>query len=115
MYFAHELADEAVAYGPLAPSFLQIILQYYPVLLVLRATPGSGKYPNVVLLFHAWLGAPKSKTRNSSYREFSINCPRCSGLGQPIRNFLVLSVLILTMDVGAYSYTRMALATLTRN
>lgn len=54
MYFTHALADPDVAFGPCAPTYCTHVLQYYPMLLVLRANRGSGKFPNVVKLFKAW-------------------------------------------------------------
>ena len=57
MPLTHAIADEAAAYGPCANVYLSIVLNCYPMLVARRADPGSGNYPNVVLLFEAWFVA----------------------------------------------------------
>jgi hypothetical protein len=55
MYFTTGLADHEVAFGPCAPTLCQMVMQDYAILLVTRADPASGKYPNTVTLFTQWL------------------------------------------------------------
>jgi hypothetical protein len=56
MYFTHQLADPAVAFGPCAPYFCSRVVQLYPYLLIARnRDPSSGNYPNVVALFKVWI------------------------------------------------------------
>jgi hypothetical protein len=54
MYFTHGVADHAIAFGPCAPVYCSMIVQYYAVLLVRRAGHSSGKFPNAVQLFKSW-------------------------------------------------------------
>jgi hypothetical protein len=54
MYFTCRLADHSIAFGPCAPVFCQLVVQFYPMLLARRAGKSSGKYPNVVYLFTIW-------------------------------------------------------------
>ena len=55
MYFTCGLADPKMAFGPCAPTFCSMIVQNYALLLLMRAQKSSGKYPNAVKLFKAWL------------------------------------------------------------
>jgi hypothetical protein len=55
VYFAKGVADDEIAFGPIAPLLRGWVGQYYAVLLVVRADPGrSGNYPNLVKLYGAW-------------------------------------------------------------
>jgi hypothetical protein len=55
MYFTNGLADETIAFGPCAPMYCSMIVQHYPILVVHRVGPSSGKYPNAIKLFKGWL------------------------------------------------------------
>jgi hypothetical protein len=55
MYFTNGLADSKVASGPCAAPFCSLIIQNYALLLIFRAMPSSGKFPNTITLFKAWL------------------------------------------------------------
>lgn len=64
MYFTKQLADPDVAYGPCAPAFCSMVLQFYPVLLVHRnASNASGKYPNLVALYKEWIAGLQAEKR----------------------------------------------------
>lgn len=54
MHFTAELADEQLAAGPCAPAFCSMVRQYYALLLTMRATRTSGRFPNIVKVFNAW-------------------------------------------------------------
>lgn len=54
VYFTTGVADEDVAFEPVAPLLRAAVGQYYPVLLVLRAASASGTFPNIVRLFTLW-------------------------------------------------------------
>jgi hypothetical protein len=49
-----QVADPVVVQASCEMVFFQMMLTYYPMLLVKRADPGSGNYPNIVRLFEAW-------------------------------------------------------------
>jgi hypothetical protein len=54
VYFTKGVADEEVAFEPMAPLLRSWVGQYYAVLLVLRTGSKSGTYPNLVKLFTLW-------------------------------------------------------------
>jgi len=54
MHFTNALADSEIAYGPCAPAYCSIVIQLYPLLLVIRTKDSAGQYPNLVHLFEAW-------------------------------------------------------------
>jgi len=53
-YFTTGVADEEVAFGPVAPVLRAWIGLYYPILLILRANRRSGVFPNLVTLYSVW-------------------------------------------------------------
>lgn len=63
MYFTHGLAAGPVASGPCASFYCSIVVQQYPVLVVLRDEETSGNYPNLVKLYLAWLEELESHKR----------------------------------------------------
>lgn len=58
-YFVTKFADRKIAYEPCAPLFLSMVMQLYPLLVVLRAENFSGNYPNVVSLAEDWADLKK--------------------------------------------------------
>lgn len=69
MRFVHGLADQEVALGPCAPQFCAMVVQNYAALLMARAKPGSGKYPNVVALFEEWTARMEEEKRGLQLNE----------------------------------------------
>jgi len=54
MPFAHELADHAIAFDPCARAYCQIVIQYFPCLLVARRENPAGKFRNLINVFDDW-------------------------------------------------------------
>lgn len=54
MYFTKALAEADVVYGPCAPTYCSLVMQYAPWIIKARAEQYSGFYPNILMLFHAW-------------------------------------------------------------
>jgi hypothetical protein len=54
VYFTTGVADDTVAFGPVAPLLRAWVGQYYPVLLVERSAGRSGNFPNVIMLYKVW-------------------------------------------------------------
>ena len=65
MYFTHELAADDVVFGPCAPTFCSIVVQYAPWVIVARKEQYAGFYPNIVDLFRAWRAELDAKERGS--------------------------------------------------
>jgi hypothetical protein len=55
MYFTAQLADADIAYEPVGTIFCSLVIQYYAILLLLRADTSAGNYTNVVSLYEEWL------------------------------------------------------------
>jgi hypothetical protein len=54
VYFTAGVADDTEAFGPVAPLLRSWVGQYYPVLVVMRASRASGAFPNLIKLYTAW-------------------------------------------------------------
>jgi len=54
MYFTQGLADSTIVFGPCAPTYCSIVLQYSPWVVISRKEQYEGFYPNLVDLFQAW-------------------------------------------------------------
>jgi hypothetical protein len=54
VYFTTGVADNEVAFTPVAPLLRAWVGQYYPVLVLMRADGRSGNFGNVVRLYRAW-------------------------------------------------------------
>lgn len=66
MYFTKELAESEVLFGPCAPTFCSMIMQYSPWILVARKEQYVGYYPNCVALFNAWRAELDAMERGST-------------------------------------------------
>lgn len=58
MYFTHGVADSSVAFEPVAPMLVGLVVQLYALILVKRHDNESGLFPNLVQLFKIWTGHP---------------------------------------------------------
>lgn len=54
VYFTTGIADDSVAFGPVAPLLRSWVGMYYSVLLLERSQTRSGNFPNLVMLYEAW-------------------------------------------------------------
>jgi hypothetical protein len=54
VYFTTAVADENIAFGPVAPVLRSWIGQYYAIILVARAGPNNGTFPNLIRLYTLW-------------------------------------------------------------
>ena len=69
MYFTNGVADHEIAFGPCAPVYCSMIVQYYAVLLSRRAGQQSGKFPNAVKLFKSWRAAIEKEESGVRFEE----------------------------------------------
>lgn len=65
MVFTGALAESDVVFGPCAPTYCSIVLQYSPWIIVCRKEQFSGYYPNILKLFHAWRAELEVKDKGS--------------------------------------------------
>jgi hypothetical protein len=72
MYFTHELADADVVFGPCAPTFCSLIVQFAPWIIIARREQYSGFYPNIVGLFRAWRAELDAQDRGSKTEAWAI-------------------------------------------
>lgn len=85
MSFTKGLADPEVAFGPCAPVFCSIVVQTYPMLIVIRADPGSGPYPNVVQLFESWYGVKAEAASRVKEQELLKELEKLQSKGPGVR------------------------------
>jgi hypothetical protein len=64
MYFTSGVADPTVAAAPIGPIFRSVVVQNYAILLLLRSQPGSGGFPNIVMLYEEWVEQTEGRKRD---------------------------------------------------
>jgi hypothetical protein len=62
-YFTAQLADESVAFGPCAPYYCSMIAHHYALLLQYRTASTSGKFPNALTVYKAWIAKLEHEQR----------------------------------------------------
>jgi hypothetical protein len=66
MHFTQGLADSTIVFGPCAPTYCSIVLQYAPWIVICRKEQFAGFYPNAVGLFQAWRAELDAKDLGST-------------------------------------------------
>jgi hypothetical protein len=74
MYFTHGIADSSVAFGPVGPLYVELVVQLYAVLLVKRSDDECGLFPNLVKLYKIWTGhdVDAEETRDASAKGVAV-------------------------------------------
>jgi hypothetical protein len=70
MYFTTGVADHELAFGPCAPLYCSMLLQYYPLILA-SAASGSGAFPNAKKLYTDWFNLLEQKRSGMKVEELT--------------------------------------------
>lgn len=65
MYFTGALAESELVFGPCAPTFCSLVLQYSPWIVIARQEMFDGYYPNLRALFQAWRAELDAKDKGA--------------------------------------------------